>query len=518
MTALWLLLIACNGTPEDTGTEPQARDPRFDPVADALMADLQRNDAPAVSIAIYQGGDVVWAEGFGVTVAGGDVPVTADTLFQLGSTTKMFTSVAMLQGVDAGQYALDDDLLTLLPDLQADDDDIPLWQGINPHLLVSQQTGLADFVDWDEGDGTTLASVSLQTYPDSSPFMNPPDAFWNYSNPNFSYAGLIREVAEQRDFTDILHNDVFDALGMPRTTMVRDDVAADGDYALGSGFIIRPNGQPRQADVQDLAAVPHSPFGRPAGVSTWTTPTELMQMADFLMHGNSEVLSEGLRTAITEPHAPLLSTPDDTAYGYGIFVRPGLPLPSGYRPTPVWEHGGNTLQYTCAFYVLPELDYAVAILSSGYATDFGDSLQAALELAPGLPEPVEAPGYTLDTARFADHVGLYEGPPNIGDMVIAEQDGGLVWTLPALDAVDYPYDNVLQAVSSDLFIGTIDGVGYDITFIGEPGEPSEYLRNRSFVGVRSEAPMRAIPSVTVPVEIPRQPLLGPQRYREGQAF
>ena len=485
MSPFLFLLAACTGQDTDD-TPPPTRDPRFDSVAAQLQADLAADDAPAVSIAIYEGGEVVWAEAFGTTTPNGDVPATADTLFQLGSTTKMFTAVAMLQGVDAGEYGLDDDLTTLLPGLAAHPDDLALWQGVTPHLLASQQTGLADYVEWGGDPSVTLSTLALDDYPAARPFMNPPGRFWNYSNPNFSYAGLVRQLADGRDYVDIMHDDVFDALGMPRTTMERDAVRADGDYALGTGFVIGRGGQPVEADAQDLADVPHSAFSSPAGSNTWTTPTELMRMADFLLHGDDAVLSDALRTEITAAHAPLLSTPDDSAYGYGVFVRPGLPLESGYHPTPVWEHGGNTLQYTCDFYILPELDYAVAILSSGYATAFDASLQAALALAPGLPEPVDPPTFTVDTARFADHVGRYEGPPNIGELIIEEQDGGLVWTLPSLDAVDYPYQAELQTVSSTLFIGTIDGAGYDITFVGEPGSPSGFIRNRNFVGVRYE--------------------------------
>ena len=68
------------------------------------MAEYQ---APAVSIAIVEGGRVVWAQGFGVTEAGGTSPVTATTMFQAGSNSKAVTVSAMLRLAQAGTVSLD---------------------------------------------------------------------------------------------------------------------------------------------------------------------------------------------------------------------------------------------------------------------------------------------------------------------------------------------------------------------------------------------------------------------------
>lgn len=533
MITLWLLLTACNDgmtdtdpdTDSDTDTEVATEadtdnpDARWEDLRDIAQAELEESDAPAMSIAIYEGGEVVFAEAYGMTEVDGNVPVTPSTLFQITLTTNIFTSIALLQGVEQEMYGVGDDLYTLLPDLEPRPNDVPLWEQTTLHDLMTQQTGMFDFIKWSEAPENTRTNVSLAEYPGYGPFDNPPGQFFNFSYANFSYAGFVREALEERDIDDVLEEDVFRPLGMARTTTRREDVAADGDFAFGTGFVIEEDGSARALDVRDLADVPHPAFSLSAGTSTWSTPTELTQLADFLLHGDPAVLSDALRAEITSPQVPLLSTADDAQYGYGLNIRPGLPFNDGYRPATAWEQGSFNLQYTSIFYVLPDHDYAVAILSSGRDTDFGSTLQAALALATDLPDVMDDPEYTVDPTRFADHVGSYMGPSNIRGIIVAEEDGGLVWTLPAYEAAGVVYERNLQTVSSTQFIGSLNDTDYEITFIGEPGSPSGFIRNRFWVAERSDTPSAAQAGLSLPVDLqrdhsrPSTPLMGPASAR-----
>ena len=72
------------------------------PVRWSLAERMAAYKVPAVSVAIIDGGRVVWAQGFGVTEVGGHDPVTATTLFQAGSCSKPVAASAMLRLVDKG--------------------------------------------------------------------------------------------------------------------------------------------------------------------------------------------------------------------------------------------------------------------------------------------------------------------------------------------------------------------------------------------------------------------------------
>ena len=456
---------------------------------DAILADLEDNYASGASVAILDHGEIIFAEGFGSADPDSDVPVTTTMLFQIGSNTKMYTSAAMLRLQDAGLLSMDDTVADHIPEmaLQSGIAGPADTSAITMHDLLSHQGAFTDAIDWTgDSDDAGLDTYWAETYGQTYGLLNAPGEFWNYSNPNFGVAGVIEERLDPaaRAWPDIIREDILLPLGMDRTYARKSEVEADGEYALSYGY--KPN---RTASwpfesvsmdkITDAASV------RPAGM-IWSTPTQLLSFADFLMHGNSDVLSDASRAALTSEQVNTLYAGDEGWYGYGIFKERSIELSDGLHRIPVWDHGGNTLSFTCTWYVLPEQDWAIAILSNGYGDYFYPSVTTAIEtlvaLDPG--EPVEEP--TLDTDRLDDFVGTYQAQSNVGEMIITRDGDGLVATLPMLDDVDYPYDPVLIPYSTTIWYIEFDGVYYDLTFVGEEGEPAGWIRNRSFVATRGD--------------------------------
>ena len=93
--AILLLVVGlsgCGGSSSNNSTpNPNPSAPDFGTLREAIQDNLANNNAAAVSLAIYKDGESVFAEAFGEKVKGEGEPVTPNTLFQLGSTTKMFT-------------------------------------------------------------------------------------------------------------------------------------------------------------------------------------------------------------------------------------------------------------------------------------------------------------------------------------------------------------------------------------------------------------------------------------------
>jgi CubicO group peptidase (beta-lactamase class C family) len=463
-------------------------DPRFDAFVEAVQQDLAANDAYGVSVAIMENGQVTFAHAFGSKDADGLEPLTPSTLMQIGSTTKQMTAAAMLRKVEAGDVALDDTLEATLPDLEFTLD--AAWDDqLTPHLLISHQGGIIDYVDWlGPADDDYLGDFMYGPFADQLWLMSPPGAFWNYSNPNFSFAGLVTERFDTRAWADIMKEDLYVPLGMTRTFARKSEVEADGDYSLSYGFTMDdlenngPPGDVPMAEVGDSATV------RPAGL-VWTTPTQMMEWARFIMHGNTTVLSDDLRAEITTEHVDSGYLNGAMGYGYGMFVWDGFLTSDGeaFYPMTVWEHGGNTVSMTNAFWMLPEHDFAICITSSGYGTDFEHSVDVAIQTLVDLPEGIDPPTYTVDPTQFSRHVGTYDDPYNIGQVIIEDQGGNLTISMPDLDAMGIDYDPNLTAISSEIFALEADGTTFDLTFIpATPGGPSVYIRNRGFVVSRPE--------------------------------
>ena len=481
------------------GQGGQGWDPRFDALAEALQEDLAHNDAYGVSVAVMEYGEVTFAAAFGSKDPDGSEPLTPTTLMQIGSTTKQMTAVGLLRKMEAGLVSLDTTLEQALPQIEFILD--PTWDDqITVRHLLSHQGGFYDYLDWGGPSGdNTLASIAYSTFDGQIFLMAPPGSFWNYSNPNFVLAGLITEELDSRRWPDIMLEDVFAPLGMSRTYLRKTEVEADGDYALSYGFgVDDPTGVLGPIAMAD---VPDPAFARPAGL-VWTTPTQMMTWAKFMLHGDEGVLSDDLRQTITEEQVDTLYQSGTMHYGFGMFVERGYLTENGtWYQMPVWEHGGNTLSFTNILTILPDQDFALNITSSGYGTDFQHSVDVALETLVDLPAPSAAPEYVVDPTLFDRHVGDYNDAYNLGDVLITRQGDTLYIEMPLLDSLGYDVTPKLTAVSSEIFVATIDGYPYDLTFIPTtPDGDSVYMRNRSFVATRVPAGVQAIAHPTPSAE------------------
>jgi CubicO group peptidase (beta-lactamase class C family) len=472
---------ADTGLNEDTGTTPPAPpDPRFDALRAAIAADLSASTAAGVSVAVYENGAITFAEGFGSTRPSEEIPVTADTLFHIGSTTKMLTAIAVLQDVEDGALSLDTPLAVAYPNsefsLNSD------WNDeLQIHHLLSHTAGTFEYYDQTANPNDS----ALQYWYDNTYFeyfwlMSPPGAFWNYSNANFSIAGLVLEHLSGDAYADLMTERVFAPLGMDRTYMRKTEAEADGDYALGNGYSLKPDGS-YDFGALSIDDVTDPADGRPAGAGTWSTPTQMMAVADFLLNGAPEVLSDDLLTELTSTQSPMHGFLDTWSYGYGLMLVDGYTAGDNWYDTPSWGHGGATLSGTSEFAVLPEHDFAISILSSTYGADFSGTIQAATTSLLDLGEPADPPAFGFDSSRLDDHVGTYEDPFNVGTAIVTRSGSTLEIEMPDLEAGESDIEVELQTLTDTIFLVTIDGTAYDITFIGEPGSPSQHLKNRSFV-------------------------------------
>jgi CubicO group peptidase (beta-lactamase class C family) len=472
----------------DTGELEVIRDPRFDAAADVLLQelDVETNLATAASIAVCQGGEVLWREGFGTAVPEAQEPVTPSHAFQIGSTTKHMTSAVVLQQVQDGLYTLDDTVSTVLPSLV-----LPyapaFTEQASIHELISHQGGLSDYLDWlGSPDDAELAAWHYGAAPLSLYEMAPPGTFYNYSNPNFTIAGLAVEEHDPADryFADIMQDDLFAPLGLSSTFMRKQDLLDAGvPYVLSTGLDLATYGyQPiPMEEVPDVASI------RPAGM-VWSTPDDMCRWGAFVMHGDPAVLDDALRAQITTPQVSTLYYDEHESYGYGMFVHDLWPMLDGsFYPIEVWEHGGNTLSFTSSFLLLPDQDVVISLLSNGYGDAFYATVEETIKaVVDPLPDPSDyQPAF--DPYALEIHTGSYESVA-LGPFTISAGGAyGLQIAAPILAQYGYTYDADLQPISTDVWILIIDGFGYDLTFIRDPeGDPTQYVRNRSFVGVRVE--------------------------------
>jgi hypothetical protein len=219
----------------------------------------------------------------------------------------------------------------------------------------------------------------------------------------------------------------------------------------------------------------------------WSTALDQARLAAFLIHGDEAVLGAAGLDALRSPQAPLYpDLPGD--YGLGLMLSETTATPAGTFATPIWSHGGNTLTHTSALYVLPEHDFAVAILSSGYGDNFGQTALAAIEaFVPALGPAVDPGGGGVDPAGLDALVGTYRDPLNVGVVRVSRVGDGLEVEMPSLELAGIPYSSALTPTSTRVWTVRIDGASYALSFWDGP-DGEVYMANRAFVATRGAEP------------------------------
>jgi CubicO group peptidase (beta-lactamase class C family) len=193
-----------------------------------LAAQLDGSGVPGGAVALVSAGRV---EARGAGDAGGDRTVTAVTPFVIGSTSKSFTALAVMQLVDAGRVDLTAPVRRYVPELQLAADQ-PVGD-ITVRDLLQQTSGLDDLAGGpllaSAADGTPLAAMGELK---DAKLASTPGQTWRYANVNYVLAGLVVERASGLSYGDYMQRNIFTPLGMVHSSAtaqpIGSDVLADG--------------------------------------------------------------------------------------------------------------------------------------------------------------------------------------------------------------------------------------------------------------------------------------------------
>ncbi len=486
--------------------------PEIRPIVAAAQANLRRNLATCVSVAVWRDERVEHLFGLGTAPSLEGRPPDEDTLFMIGSDTKKITAIHFLQQAEASGLDLDAPLRELAPDLSLPEAEPAL--AATPHQLLSMQSGLFDYTG-ELGSTTSdgeLERVTLEDLGAAVYSMNPPGLFWNYSNANFALAGWLAERASAVPWADGVEDDLFAPLGMTRSFARRADV--DANHASGVGTRMG-TGTPGQVALEDTW---EDAWVRPAGL-VWSTPSDQMRLAAFLVDGDPAVLAGARREAITTAQVAASPDTDRTSYGYGLIVDRSLTLPSGFYPdVEVWSHGGNTLTHTSAWYVLPAQRFALAILSNGRLDDFAATAAAAIEALVTLPAPEGgAPTLPPDDAITDALAGDYLDGFIVGALELTRSEAGRDVSMPALDEARVPYVAALTPFTPRQWIAQIQGAALPFRFYADDAGEGGYLVTRGFVARRERGGARASLRGLPHLERLAAPILVPRALRDPRA-
>ena len=518
-------LAVCGGGDADADADSDADSDgdvprRFQPLIEAIEWEQEELGAPGVAVAVIEGGEVVFAAGFGSRHPREDVPVEATTLFRIASVTKMLTAVGLLQLVEDGVVDLDAPITDYLTEFSFARD--PSWaSSITVEQLLTHSSGIVDYIEVDGArDDSALESYLNGRFGEVAYLMAPSGRMYNYTNPGYMLAGLITETVGGSSYRTYLRENVFAPLGMDRTYFLPAEVETDDDYAVAE-MIDWETGAPTlvEPDTYDNA------WARPAGYA-YSSVLDLARFVAFLRDGDTEVLGEAEHRAMQSPQVDTEMFLDLMHYGYGLVLSQGGyygPGMGDFYEIDVIRHDGALPGFSSELYYVPELDLGFVTLANASGAYFYYSFATALHTLADMPSAVAGPDLEMTRAELETYVGDYLDPLNVGHVTVSLEGSRLNVFMPDVEAGGVTYNERLTPLSPRNFQLEIGGLPLQVTFIPDEEGNGEYLRTRYFVAERVVAGADPKPRPSGPPQgldrmlrtlrqLPRPPSLFDERF------
>jgi CubicO group peptidase (beta-lactamase class C family) len=188
-----------------------------DRIDEFIQNQLESQKAPGMALLVMQNGTIVKQQGYGYSNLELRVPVTPDTLFQSGSTGKMFTAAGILLLAQDGKLNLDDRLAMYYPDAPA------AWHRISIRQLLTHTSGIKDYGEYDSGDldyRKDYSDAEFLAAMQKLPLEFEPATQWSYSNSGYLILGLLITKLTGKDYSEYLAERLFRPLGMQTAQLI----------------------------------------------------------------------------------------------------------------------------------------------------------------------------------------------------------------------------------------------------------------------------------------------------------
>jgi len=389
-----------------TSATPPAWAARLD---STILAELARTRTPGAQVAVVVDGRLAYTRGYGVADIETGRAVTEQTLFRVGSVTKMVAAATLTQLAADGKLDLQAPIRTYVPEIAA------LRVGaVTTHQLLTHSAGWLDnAIPYGRMGESALGEVFREVT--DTLFFTEPGRVISYSNPGYSMAGYVAEMAGKGRFGNLADQVVMKGMGMPRATF-----------------------RPLQALTYDFSQGHVGQAGNPGAVVRPFTENTAQWAAGFLMASAAELANftialmdggmfEGRRVlaadAVTRMTTGYMAIPGnpDAKYGYGLMIgRNGN--------TRVWQHGGSINGFDAQVTMFPDQKLAVLLFDNRS----GAPLQGVTDLVareaaaiPRTPPPTLPDERDATAAERAQLVGTYmQGTTTVQ---LVDEGGALVF-------------------------------------------------------------------------------------------
>lgn len=371
---------------------------------------LRKTGVPGLSIALVDDQQVLWAEGFGLADRRARRPATPETVYQIGSITKVLNALAVMQLVGEGRLDLDRPFTEYLPGF-AMKTRWPQAAPITARALLCHHAGLPTYFLKGFFSNDTLDQLLGQLRDEHLAFE--PHTVFNYSNLGSNLLGQALARLTGLDYAAAMHTRLLAPLGMQHTGFTPDGPVG---ARLARGYVHDEPVDP--TPIRDV----------PAG-GLYSNVVDLARFMRMVFAGGTldgvRVLDAGLLAETLRPQYANCVLDFGQRFGLGWMLG-GLPLAHAGRQA--W-HNGGTKAFLSQLALLPDHKLGVVVLANAdtagnlvYDTA-EEALRLALELRRGIAAPARTrePEIELPRAALARHVGHYSLMGSLARITLARR-------------------------------------------------------------------------------------------------
>ncbi|PPQ49575.1 serine hydrolase [Paenibacillus peoriae] len=307
----------------------------------------------SLQYALIDGGEIVVSGQTGKNDINDKVPLTSNTIYGIGSTSKMMLTAAVMKLVDEGKIDLDVPVVNYMPDFTMKD---KRYKQITPRMLLNHSSGLLGTSTSNAtlyGDNDTYSHDTFLEQLANQNLKADPGAYSVYSNDGFTLAEILVERVSGISYTAFIHQYFTDPLDMKHTKTPQDVVDPAEMAGIYSPFY---EGQ-----------LPKENYNIIATGGLYSTAEDLVKFSRIFTGEVNGILSSKSVEAMAQEEYKRGMWPEDsdTLMSYGLGWDSVNLFPFNEYGIKAVMKGGDTLSYQSSLVVLPEYNMAAAVISSG---------------------------------------------------------------------------------------------------------------------------------------------------------
>lgn len=353
-----------------------------------ILQELEDKQLPAFSVALVDGNQIVWAQGFGYQDPEHKIPATAHTIYRVGSVSKLFTDIGIMQMVEAGKINLDAPVSQYIPDFHPAN---PFQDAITLRELMSHRSGLLrEPPIGNYFDPTEPALKATVRSMNSTELVYEPGTHLKYSNAGIAVVGYTLEELNHQPFPEYLKQAVLRPMGMNESAFAPEPALLRN---LAKAYMWSYDGLKSPAPTFELGLAP-------AGCM-YSSVTDLAQFLTVLFNGGRGPRTQVLKgETLEQMWVPQFAKPGQKQ-GFGLgFAVSEL---DGHR---VIGHGGAIYGFATEVVGMPEDKLGVVTVTTMDAANAvtnivaRQALRMMLAMRTGKPLP-QLESATPVSAEFA---------------------------------------------------------------------------------------------------------------------